>query len=876
MNKEANIYFAFISYKREDEEWAVWFHHELENYHLPATLNGRADLPTEFRPVFRDIDELKAGNLPEQIYDALATSTFLVVICSPNAAKSEWVNKEIMDFIEIGKRKGINNLERVFPFIVEGKRRDPDLECFPKVLRDLPNKMEILGGNVNESGRDMAFVKVLAGMLPYVAFDELWNRYEHDKAEEERLKREERERFLRAQSRFVSEKVIDISHDSSLAQRLALEVLPKDIEKLDRPFTFEAERALRQASFQHHLTLTGHTSSINNLSFSSDGKQVASISDDFSIRIWDAENGTLIRILENRHPFGRCVSYSPDDKMIIGVFGDGFLIGWDTETGEEVMCLDINSTFDIEGNVGTSISAMAISPNGNRLALSTGEGDVFIMDFSTEETLSAQTESVLSIAFSPDSNKLVSISEMGISIWNLEDGSRGDLEFDEEIELEYASVLFSPDGKRIAFVLENIIGVLDVEKGGPVQTFGKSNVLYVSVSFYDDWKRIVTVSKNGEITIWDIDTLTAIYVKNETMGEVNNASFCVKGNRVGLVIDKNIVVIEDIISSFINRIVKDLEYNFISMAYSFDGKRIVTTSKENLKIWDVNTGKVLCELYGHSKRVLTAAFSPNGDLIVSASEDGMIRVWNALGGNTIKVYHFQASDYPQITHVAFSFDGKRVVSVSYGGEVVVWDVVSGTKLFSWKHKSDVVIGATINPDEKRIAFTTIYTHQGIYICDIESGEIICTLKGHTNTVNSVMFSPDGKQLFSASDDKTIICWDVESGNIIWQLHGFAERVVSINVSYNGKYIVAATCDIDKPVVICDSQTGKILVSYSGLMAPANAVSFSPNDRNIATVETDGTIVIWSFPPLQELIDQTRERFKDRPLTQEEREQYYLE
>ncbi len=880
MEINTNKYFAFISYKREDEEWAVWFHHELENYHLPATLNGRTDLPKKFRPVFRDIDELKAGNLPEQIYDALATSAYLIVICSPNSAKSKWVNKEIGDFIEIGKAKGIDNVRNIFPFIVDGRphAQNEEEECFPQALRDLSEEHEQVGGNVNESGRDKAFVKVMAGMLPNVAFDDLWNRYERDKAEEERLKREERERFLRVQSRFVSEKVIDISHDSSLAQCLALEVLPKDIEKLDRPFTFEAERALRQASFQHHLTLTGHTSSINNLSFRSDGKQVASISDDFSVRIWDAENGTLIRVLENRHPFGSCVSYTPDDKKIIGVFGDGVLIGWDTETGEEVMLLDLNGIFDIEGNIGPGISSMAISPNGNRLALSTIGGHIYVMDFSTDETISTQTGSVLSIAFSPDNNKLVSISEMGISIWDLEDGSQNGLEFDEETELMYASALFSPDGKRIAFVLDNIIGLLDVEKEGPIQTFGESNVLYVSVSFYDDGNRIVTVSENGEITIWDIDTLTAIYSKNETIGNVHNASFCVKGNRVGLVIDKNNVVIEGIRSSFVNRIVKDLEYNSITLAYSHDGERIVTTSKENLKIWDVNTGKVLCELFGHSERVLTAAFNPDGDLIVSASEDGMIRVWNALGGNTIKVFHFQASDYRTdvITYVAFCFHGKRVVSVSMGGEVVIWDLESGIKLYSWKHKSDVVKGATISPDEKRIAFTTIYTHQGIYICDIETGEMISTLKGHTKTVNSVMFSPDGKQLFSASDDKTIICWDAESGNIIWQLQGFAERVVSINTSHNGKYIVAVTCDIDKPVVVCDSQTGKVLVSYSGLMEPANVVSFSPNDRNIATAETDGTIVIWSFPPLQDLIDQTRERFKNRPLTLEERKQYYLE
>lgn len=64
-------YYAFISYKREDEEWAKWIQYEFEHYHLPSTLNGREDLPTEFRPVFRDTDELSAGNLPAQISDRI-------------------------------------------------------------------------------------------------------------------------------------------------------------------------------------------------------------------------------------------------------------------------------------------------------------------------------------------------------------------------------------------------------------------------------------------------------------------------------------------------------------------------------------------------------------------------------------------------------------------------------------------------------------------------------------------------------------------------------------------------------------------------------------------------------------------------------------
>ena len=255
---EPSKYFAFISYKREDEEWAVWLQHELEYYHLPDSLNGREDLPKVFRPVFRDIDELKAGNLPEQIYEALASSANLIVICSPRSAQSEWVNKEIHDFVEIGEKKGVNNFDRVFPFIVEGTphAKDKADECFPKVLRDLPDDKERIGGNVNESGRDKAFIKVMAGMLPNVSMDMLWNRYERDKAEEERRKREERDNLLSLQSRFVAEKAERIIHevfpyDKGKAACMVLEVLPKDLEQPDRPLVSEAEYVLRDAMFEY-------------------------------------------------------------------------------------------------------------------------------------------------------------------------------------------------------------------------------------------------------------------------------------------------------------------------------------------------------------------------------------------------------------------------------------------------------------------------------------------------------------------------------------------------------------------------------------------------------------------------------------------------
>ena len=106
-NKE---YYAFISYSHKDEEWAKWLQHEFEHYHLPTTLNGLTDLPDKFRPIFRDIDELSGGELKPQISYALKASAYLVIICSPNSAKSTYVDGEIQEFIEIGEQNGINNI----------------------------------------------------------------------------------------------------------------------------------------------------------------------------------------------------------------------------------------------------------------------------------------------------------------------------------------------------------------------------------------------------------------------------------------------------------------------------------------------------------------------------------------------------------------------------------------------------------------------------------------------------------------------------------------------------------------------------------------------------------------------------------------------
>lgn len=170
-------YFAFISYKREDEKWARWLQHKLEHYKLPASIRkANPALPEKARPVFKDTTDLAGGVLEKAIKEALQSSKYLIVICSPRAAQSPWVCKEVQEFIDSGRE------EYIIPFIIDGEPHSANTanECFPQSLRELSGERELLGININEMGRDAAAIKVAARMFE-LHFDSLWQRYSREK-----------------------------------------------------------------------------------------------------------------------------------------------------------------------------------------------------------------------------------------------------------------------------------------------------------------------------------------------------------------------------------------------------------------------------------------------------------------------------------------------------------------------------------------------------------------------------------------------------------------------------------------------------------------------------------------------------------------------
>lgn len=173
MGKENFKYYAFISYAGADEKWARWLHHHLEHYHIPSVLcKENQDIPSKIRPVFWYKKDLSGTTLKEALEGELDKSKYLILICSPAAAASPWVNDEVSRFISQGRAGDI------IPFIVGGEPHaaDASKECFPEALRNLPREKEVRGIDVGKEGRSHALVDVVATMFG-VSFDTLWQRH---------------------------------------------------------------------------------------------------------------------------------------------------------------------------------------------------------------------------------------------------------------------------------------------------------------------------------------------------------------------------------------------------------------------------------------------------------------------------------------------------------------------------------------------------------------------------------------------------------------------------------------------------------------------------------------------------------------------------
>lgn len=178
MLREEKHNYAFISYSHQDVKMAKWLQKKLESFKLPTEIHNEFEDSKYLRPVIRDKTDFDSGILIDSIVGHLAQSKFLVVICSPHSAQSDWVSREVQAFIDWGR------IEYIIPFIIAG---NPNVggsdECLPQSLIKhvaAHHDDELLGISIAEVGREKAFIRVVSRMLD-VSFDELWKRHERER-----------------------------------------------------------------------------------------------------------------------------------------------------------------------------------------------------------------------------------------------------------------------------------------------------------------------------------------------------------------------------------------------------------------------------------------------------------------------------------------------------------------------------------------------------------------------------------------------------------------------------------------------------------------------------------------------------------------------
>jgi hypothetical protein len=279
-----------------------------------------------------------------------------------------------------------------------------------------------------------------------------------------------------------------------------------------------------------------------------------------------------------------------------------------------------------------------------------------------------------------------------------------------------------------------------------------------------------------------------------------------------------------------------------SVAFSPDGRLLASGSDDQtLKLWDVETRQEVRTLRGHTDPVWSVAFSPDGRLLASGSGDNTVKLWDVETGQEVRTL---SGHTDPVWSVAFSPDGRLLASGSGDNTVKLWDVETGQEVRTLRGHTFLVVSVAFSLDGRLLASGSL--DNTVKLWDVETGQEVHTLRGHTDSVWSVAFSPDGRLLASGSDDQTVKLWDVETGQEVRTLRGHTSWVTSVAFSPDGRLLASGSDD--QTVKLWDVATGQEVRTLSGHTAPVRSLAFSPDGRLLASGSWDGTVRIWGVGP----------------------------
>ena len=591
------------------------------------------------------------------------------------------------------------------------------------------------------------------------------------------------------------------------------------IFKPDNLLQNQVRETLHKALYQakEFNRLQGHDGSIPSVSFSPDGKFLASGGDDGKVILWDL-HGRKLREFHNEHQewahrgIVRSISFSPDGQRLATAGDDGKARLWDLQ-GRQLA--------EFSGHEG-EVYSVSFSPN--RKLLATGGKDDTIRLWNLQgrqiKKFPGHQKGVWRVSFSPNGQLLATGGDNGIvRLWNLQGQQIAELPGHRN---SIWGISFSPDGQRLATAgYDSTVSVWNLQTHQQIEELRHESHVW-SVSFTPDGQQLATGDNQGTIRLWNLQSRQP---RTELRGHQGA--------------------------------VWSIAFNRNSQGQATSRVDMVSTGNDGtIRLWNLQD-KYVAEFKEHKEKVRSIDFTPDGQYLATGDEKGFVRLWNLHDRRLAAKFGGKCD---AINSLSFSRTSQQLASGDEKGSVCLWNLQNRQLVARFKGYFYPITNLSFSPNGQQLAvagkedFTT-------HLRNLQ-GQLLATFSHEQQGVNGISFSPNGEQLATVGNDRTARLWNLPNSMALTKiplsyfqpLAGFLHQsfVRSVSLSRDGQLL--ATGDDAGFLYLRNLRNKKPEDKFKAHPTSAlQDLSFSPDGKQLATAGGDGYVRLWNLQ-LQQLAE----------------------